>query len=200
MLRETASDELRRRPGRRPERIDTVQGVTIGEARAALNGGADVVGTLRRVWHLLDGGDRHAMSRDKLERAEGVTWRDPFARFRIERHGDPYGQMQMWRVDLTRGRAEMVHERPLRVDAVPQPWDEGSLLAAELAAAVRAGTDDHRLRWHSKQRREVRVDYGRALGVSRASEADATRLRDALDAQLRGEWVRDAGWWVRKND
>jgi hypothetical protein len=173
--------------------------VTIGEARAALNAGADVVSTLRRVWYLLDGGDRHAMSRDKLERAEGVTWGDPFARFRIERHGDPYGQMQMWRVDLTRGTAEMVHERPLRVDPVPQPWDEGSL-AAELAAAVRASADDPRLIWHTKQRREVRVQYGRALGVPTASEADATRLRNAIDAQLRGEWVRDAGWWVRKDD
>ena len=182
----------------RPHFWAVIWGSTAREARTALNADADVIGTLRRIWHLLDGNDGHAMSGGKLERAENVTWRDPVASFTIERHGDPYGQSQTWRVDLRRSTAQMVHERPLRVDPVPQPWDEGSV-STELAAAVRASADP-RLIWHTKQRREVRVHYGRALGVPTASEADATRLRNAIDAQLRGEWVRDAGWWVRKDD
>lgn len=173
--------------------------MTIEEARAALNAGASVIDTMRRVWHLLDGGHRHAMSGGKLERAEGAAWGDPFASFKIERHGDPYGQVQMWRVNLALGTARMVQERPLRVDPDPKPWDERAL-AAELAAAVRASAKDDRLVWCGDRKREFKLDYGRALGVPHASQVDTARLRDALAAELSDEWVRDAGWWVRKED
>jgi hypothetical protein len=189
---------ISRRLARPPDKGIPFRRVTVEEARAALNADADIAETLRRVWHLLDGGDRHAMSGGKLDRAEGVTWRDPFASFRIERHGDPYGQMQTWRVNFVSGTAKMLHERPLRVDEVPQPWDDG-LLAAELAAAVRADAEDPRLIWR-RGRREVKPDYGRALGVPHAKQSEAARLRDALDAQLGREWVRDAGWWMRRDD
>jgi len=149
---------------------------------------------VRRVWHPLDGRDAHAMSGGKLDRAEGATWCDPFVRFRIERQGDPHGQVQSWRADLSRGTAVMVRERPLGVDPVPEPWD------AELASPLQADPDDPPRLAQRAAAGSQALTIGALWGVSRVRPEDAARLREALNAQLRGEWVRDEGWWARREN
>jgi hypothetical protein len=166
--------------------------VNLAKARTALNGGDDIVAVLWRVWHLLDGADAPAMAGFKLGRARNATWRDPIAAFDIERHGHPAGQVQTWRVDLARGTAECVDERPLRQQAV---WsnEEICALAAELASLIRAGQDDPRLRWNAR-RNEVKILADSALGGATSSQAK--RLRDAIGAELAGTWVRERGLFV----
>lgn len=161
----------------------------------ALNAGDDVVRVLWRVWYLLDGADAHAMAGYKLlERAKNPTWRDPVATFEIERHGDPAGQIQTWNVNLARGTAECVDERPLRPQTSQLQQDEGAL-AAELASLIRAGEDDPRLRWADDRRHEVKVLADSALGGATSSQAK--RLREAIAAELGDAWVRERGLFVR---
>jgi hypothetical protein len=172
--------------------------VNIDEARQALNAGDDVVATLRRVWHLLDGADAHGMAGDKLDRADRVTWRDPVVTFELERHAGGDVQHQRWRVDLERGVTACVAERWLRPRYASGPFDARTV-AVELARAMRAGDDDPRLEWRDERRLTVKVLTSQALppGSTRGSPRHAVQLRDALADELGHEWSRDAGVWVR---
>ncbi|MGZ4301247.1 MAG: hypothetical protein ACXVR9_08670 [Gaiellaceae bacterium] len=175
-----------------------VSAVTLDDARAALNAGADLGDVLRRVWHLLSGAGAHAMAGYKLDRIENPSWRDPVATFQIERHGEPVGQTQRWRIDLRDGTAHCVSETPLR-SRVSQQWDEGGL-AAELARAIEAGEDDPRLRWRNSQRDAVKIVTTEVLPGAPSDHGPlATRLHRALAAELRDRWTRELGYWVKRS-
>lgn len=167
----------------------------LAEARTALNAGAEITRTLWGVWHLLEGADSHAMDPSKVgSRAMNPGWRDPVATFEIERHGDPHGQVQTWRIDLARGTAECVAERPLRVHEVPSEGDL-RVLAHDLAQLIRAGGHDPRLRWEDDSRLEVKVLADSALGGTTSGQA--TRLRKAIAVELGDGWRRERGLFVR---
>ena len=118
--------------------------MTPAEARTALNVGADIISVLRRVWHLLEGANAHAMTSDKLERIEGQKWSDPIVTFRIERHGSPATQIQRWKINLADATAVCTSEKPLH-PRTPRPRLDEYEVAQELARSIRAGADDPRL-------------------------------------------------------
>ena len=105
---------------------------------------------LADCWEGLRVDDRTKMRADKLWRIEEPTWQPPVLEFKIERHGatvngSSRAELHTWRADLDRGTAGIVEERRRQLGAMDVRLDVKPI-AEELAAAIRTGTPDSRLR------------------------------------------------------
>src|SRR5262249_40092490 len=88
-----------------------------------------------------------------------------------------------------------VSERSLAPPTVQ--WNERTV-AAELAALIRDGAEDPRLRW-DKERRRVKIRTTKVVPVgTRATERQTKRLHEELARALGDAWERDIGWWVQR--
>jgi hypothetical protein len=110
-----------------------------------------VLARLAVVWDSLHGADQTHMTAHKLTRAEHLQWQPPVLRFSIERHPAGPGQsdtvpMQGWAVDLEAGTAVLTGTTYQQSVLAAHRW-EARPVVAELAAKLRYGAADPRLRW-----------------------------------------------------
>lgn len=111
---------------------------------------AAVLERLAAMWDALDGADQAGMTARKLTRAEQLEWHPPVLRFALERHpgGKTAGSVpvQHWAVDLAAGTAVLTATGYRQPVTAAHDWDPRPVVA-ELAAKLRDGAADPRLRW-----------------------------------------------------
>lgn len=129
----------------------------------------------------------------KLGRAEDLAWSDPILTFAIERHGgmahgSTRAELQIWRVDLDAGTAEVtggryrqLHPTAPRLDVRP--------IAEEIVALVESNADDPRIRRKGTEVHPVLSKFLPPGGPKQTREGRMKRLRAALEPLM-----REKGW------
>lgn len=162
-------------------------------------------GKLANCWDEL-AGDSGGMTAKKLfGRMEDVCWQPPLLTFTIERHGGfclgaSRAELQKWEVDIeamTAGIAgnsyRQIATRSAAFNAKP--------VAEEVAALIKAGKKDPRLKWISPT--EVRVQVGLILpgdsAVKQTLAGRRRRFREELESAMAGTAWRELGRhkWVK---
>lgn len=103
-------------------------------------------------WHELEGGAAEGMKTSKLARIEDVRWDPPILSFQLERHGalalgSTRAELQVWSVDLDNNRVSCAKSRSYRQLVPRAERVRAEPIASEIAEAINAGRDDHRLKW-----------------------------------------------------
>jgi hypothetical protein len=146
------------------------------------------------AWPTIDGAHEDAMAAHKLARLERPRWNPPLLTFNIERHGGTVlgstrAELECWTVDVVRGEAAatMVGYRQL---TPAQPRFDVKVPVRELVAAMRAGSDDPRLKRTKEGGVEVLTGEILPLASKQTTNGRRKRFYELLDAELAGEWVR----------
>ncbi|MGD0075810.1 MAG: hypothetical protein ABSD31_15930 [Candidatus Binataceae bacterium] len=155
-----------------------------------------LIARLAGCWHQLDGGDAEGMKTSKLARMEDVRWEAPILSFQLERHGSlargsTRAELQFWSVDLDSNRASCEKGRSYRQLLPRAEQVKVEPIASEIAEAITAGRDDHRLKWASDG--TVRVVLTKVFpynsGYMQTIAGRLKRLRETLTRLL-----AERGW------
>ena len=161
-----------------------------------------LIALLTGCWHELHGGAVEGMKTSKLARMENVRWDPPILSFQLERHGalalgSTRAELQVWSVDLYTNRATCAKSRSYRQLGPRAERVGAEPIASEIAEAITAGRDDHRLKWGRDG--TVRVVLTKVFpygsGYMQTIAGRRKRLRETLTRLL-----AERGWReVRRN-
>jgi hypothetical protein len=153
---------------------------------------------LAAIWDALEGSQQSAMDGRKLVgRAEDSTWRPPFLRFTIERHGGTVmgssrATLQEWKVDMDRGTAAIERENRYRQLYRREPPLKIQPIVERLLEAIRQERrDEPALQW---KKDSVRVVPSKLFppAAQRTTTGRRKRLWAALADQAPA--LEAAGW------
>lgn len=158
----------------------------------------DIETLLADCWDRLSGARREGMRGYKLVgRTEDMSWQPPVLTFGLERHGalvngSTRAEVQMWRVDLTQGTADLAATRsrqklPMDARLNVKP------LAAEIAALIGDGRADPRLKWRGAD--QVRVVLGEVIPTTIRRTTSNRRKRFAAELE---RLLAPVGWRRRE--
>lgn len=168
--------------------------------------GSGIERLLEDCWDQFTGNDEEGMSAYKLGgRMERIRWDPPVLSFVIERHGGTVmgssrAELHEWQIDVVERSAScaVVGHRQLKPMA---PRLDVTPFARDVAAVIRSGQPDPRLKWLSDD--EVRVLVGKIIpadsAVSQTLTGRRKRFWTALDEELTPQgWGREGRDRYRK--
>lgn len=151
---------------------------------------------LAECWDELEGGDAGGMEGYKLRgRLENVAWEPPFLTFRIERHGGTVcgsknAELQYWTVNLSEGAATIGAIGTRRLYSYEKKLDVKPL-ALDVAKAIVAKQQDHRLKWGKDG--TVRVLLAIIIPAESIAKQTLTGRRKRFRIAL-AEQLAETGW------
>jgi hypothetical protein len=154
---------------------------------------------LAGCWQDLEGSAAEGMEASKLLRMEGVRWEPPVLSFELERHGaivqgGTRTEVQLWQVDLERGRATCEKSSSYRQFVPRAEQVQVEPIANEIAEAIATRRDDdQRLEWKSDGTVRVVISkvFPTGSGYKETVAGRRKRLRETLNRLLASRgWIQ----------
>lgn len=173
-----------------------LQRLLAGKPDGPIREAAEIESAVARCWQEFAGAERGGMKSEKIsDRMERVEWHHPELSFVIERHGGTVkgstrAELQFWTVNLLTKTAVLgrAGHRQMKPKAKPILVDP---IAQEIAASIRAGVEDSRLRWHGQE--EVEVLAAKIFETGSAYQQTVAGRRQKLVRKI-GELLGGEGW------
>ncbi|MCO5102282.1 MAG: hypothetical protein M9885_15565 [Burkholderiaceae bacterium] len=168
---------------------------------------ADIDSLLAKCWDRFSGSNAEGMNADKLlGRIERPSWDPPSLSFEIERHGGTVmgssrAELHSWQIDLVEMSASLSVTGHLQLKSMAPRLDVKAL-ARDVAAAIRIGQPDPRLKWLTGN--DVRVLIGEIIPAGSAVQQTLAgrrkRFWTALDEEVRGWQHEERGRYRKKKE
>jgi len=114
-----------------------------------------------------------------LNRAESLTWKEPFLTFEIERHGatvsgSVYAEVHTWSINVQNGQAGLECKHRRQVNPKDKPLNVKPL-AQEIAELILNSKKDERLRWKGSEK--VYVEISKVIPATNEQTTSGRRKR-----------------------